>query len=506
MRLVHFPTSLAFDRKGCQLLRQAWPSAIMRAVRVLFVLQRVDNEVHGLMHLSSILKNAGHQVKLVVASQQDPVRVAVGFQPGLLGYSVFTGTQNYYLAVNQEIRRRVDAISVFGGPHPTFFPELIERDGVDGVCVGEGEGAILDLVTALEGQGSLVDLLNWHIKVDGVVYRNPVRPLIADLDGIPFADRELLYEAHPPSRETKIKPFITGRGCPFDCSFCFNHAFGELYQGKGKRVRQRSVGNVLAEIKAVRDRYPLEFVTFMDDTFILSRRWLTEFAEAYRRQIGLPFWCQVRANLVDEEIAEILRYAGCVSVSMGVEAGNDHLRNKVLKRNMSKQQMVDASKIIRRAGMKLSTNNMLGLPGGSLAADLETLELNILCRPAYANVFLLQPYPRTELGEEAMRQGLMSGTFEDISASVAEKSVIKFSSEGERRAVENLQKLFAITVELPFLLPLVKQLIKLPRNPFFWLIYKLWKGYALKRRVLPHHLSAREYVRSTVRFLQIRSQ
>lgn len=473
---------------------------------MLFAIKEIDNEPHGIMYISSVLKAAGHEVKLVVATERDPVAFALEFQPQLVGYSVFTGMQQYYLDLNRRIKAQVQAFSAFGGPHPTFYPEIVEEEGVDGVCVGEGEYATLDLVTALEKGQPIAGIPNWRVKVDGQIHQSGVRPLVENLESLPMADREFLYEAHRGSRETKIKPFLTGRGCPFNCSFCFNHAYGELYRGKGRRVRQRSVDHVIAELRKVREEYPLEFITFMDDTFILSRRWLAEFADEYRQEIGLPFWCQVRADLIDKQMVETLSSAGCVSVSMGVEAGNDYLRNAILHRNMSKEQITGASRIIREAGIKLSTNNMLGLPGGSLEADMETLMLNIACKPAYANVFLLQPYPRTELGELVQKKGLMEGSFDEITPSVASTSVIRFEDKKEKRAIENLQKLFAITVEFPFLLPLVKTLIRLPGNQVFWLVYKLWKGYTLKRRLLPHRLSLGEYVGTIRRFMQIKAQ
>lgn len=475
-------------------------------MRVLFVIKQIDNEPHGIMYLSSHLKRAGHEVRLVVTSYQDPLAVAAEFRPDILGYTVYTGTQHYYLDLNRKLKESTGAFSIFGGPHPTFFPEMVEVPGVDGICVGEGAQATLELVAALERGEPYHEIQNWWFKIDGRVYQNPVRPLFDNLDEEPLADRELLYEAHPPSRDNKIKPFISGRGCPFDCSFCFNHAYGELYKGKGKRARQRSVDNVMAEILEVKGKYPLEFITFMDDTFILSKSWLKEFGEKYRRLVGLPFWCQVRPNLVNEEIIGILADAGCVSLSMGVEAGNDYFRNMILKRNLSREQMIGASKVIRDAGLKLSTNNMLGLPGGSLEIDMETLMLNIECKPSYANVFLLQPYPRTELGDYAMKEGLMEGSFDDITESVANTSVIKFKSKAEKRATENLQKLFAVTVEFPFLLPLVKVLVKLPSNPLYWFVYKAWKGYTLKYRLMPHKLSFKEYVGTALRYMQIKSQ
>jgi len=349
---------------------------------------------------------------------------------------------------------------------------------------------------------------NWWFRVSGEVVRNPLRPLLNDeeLSALPFADRELLYAAHAQSRRTKIKPFITGRGCPYDCAFCFNKAYSDLYGGQGRRFRRRSVDNVLRELKEVTSRHDVRFVLFMDDTFILQDAWLNEFMSRYKVEIGLPFWCQVRANLVTEEKVALFKDAGCVSVSFGLEAGNDRLRNVILNRNMSREQILKAADILRRQGIAFMTNNMLGLPTGGLDTDLETLDLNIRCRPAYANVFLFQPYPKTALGEWAAAQGLMSGTFDDLSGSVSDDTVIVFGSEAERRQIENLQKLFALAVEFPWLIPLIRRLLRLPPNRFFWLIYKLWKGWAIKIRIFPFKMRPREYLDSALYYMRIKSQ
>jgi anaerobic magnesium-protoporphyrin IX monomethyl ester cyclase len=478
-------------------------------VHLLFIIKEIDNEPHGIMHISALLKQEGHRTSLAVATEEDPVEAALRLKPDVVGYTVYTGTQNYYLDLNRQIKAQLPGVfSLFGGPHPTFFPEMIEHEGIDGICVGEGEYATLDLLNALQADAEITGIPNWHFKFNGEIVRNPVRPLLTSeqLDELPFPDRDLLYNVHPASRRNKIRPFITGRGCPYSCTYCFNKAYRDLYRGLGKAMRRRSVEDVIREIKAVRRRYSLEFITFMDDTFILNRHWLQDFAVRYKAEVGLPFWCQVRADLVTDEMMALFKDAGCVSVSFGLEAGNDRLRNAILKRNMSRQQILEASRIFRQHSIAFMTNNMLGLPTGSLETDFETLELNVQCRPSYANVFLFQPYPKTELGEWACQEGWMAGSFDDLSGSVSDDTILRFGSESEKRQIENLQKLFALAVEFPSLVPLVKLLIKLPRNKLFWFVYKIWKGYAIKRRMFPFRLTPREYVSAAWQYMRIRSQ
>ncbi|MGD2207502.1 MAG: radical SAM protein, partial [Anaerolineae bacterium] len=403
-------------------------------MRILFVEKQIDYEPLGLLYLSSVLRQAGHEVRLAIAADENPVTVARAWQPDVVGYSVYTGSQTYYRDLNLRIKEAATgAVSIFGGPHPTYFPEFVEQPGVDAVCIGEGEGAILDLVEAVEAGRPLTGIDNWWFKRDGSVERNPVRALKNDLDVLPFPDRELLFEKDAFTRQSGIKHFITSRGCPYDCTYCFNHALAEIYRGKGKRLRQASVSKVIEEVRWVQQRYPMQFVVFLDDLFIVYADWLRELAEQFPRNVGLPFFCNVRANLVTPEKIELLKRAGCVSVGMGLETGNPALRNKVLNRNLSDEQIIEASRLIRQAGIELLTTNMVGLPGGALEHDFETLALNHACRPAYANAFLYQPYPRTELGEYAREQGYVEGSLDDIDPSAWERTVLRFSSPAEKR-------------------------------------------------------------------------
>ncbi len=470
-------------------------------MRVLFVLKQIDYEPIGLMHLSTALKAAGHQVRVAVAASEDPVAVAKEWRPGVLAYSVWTGGQRYYYELNNRIRAEVDAFSAFGGPHATFFPEMVEEPGVDGVCVGEGEGALVDLADALDNGSFEPTIPNWWFKLDGEVVRNPVRPYVADLDALGQPDRALIYDKDPVLRDSKIKHFISGRGCPYNCAYCYNHALFDIYRGKGRRVRQRSVSHLLDEIEATKSRYPLEFVVFLDDTFILFPEWVSEFAEEYPRRVGLPFFCNVRANLVTAEIARQLKAAGCVSVGMGIETANDELRERVLARNMTREMIVAACHTLRNAGIHVLSTNMVGLPHSTLDDDFETIALNAACRVSFANAFIYQPYPRTALGEMVRREGLMEGSIDDISQSAWDTSVLKFPPD-HKRQVENLQKLFAIAVEFPFLVPIVRVLVKLPKNPVFWLVHKLWKGYTIKKRIHPVHLTFGEMVSIVKRYMQ----
>jgi anaerobic magnesium-protoporphyrin IX monomethyl ester cyclase len=438
-----------------------------------YKLEKDYSQYPGIMNISAVLKQNGVPTEVVSADLRSVRKKLEANGNVIVAYSTTSAYSNFYLDFNREVKKEFPrAFSVFGGAHPTFFPEIIEEEGVDGVCVGEGEFPLLELAEARDKDAPITSLQNWWIKDGAVVHRNPVRPLIEDLDQLPIPDRDIFRNAA--QRRLPHAIVMTGRGCPYGCTYCYNHVYRKLYTGKGKIVRRRSVEHVMQELHQIKAE-GCRFIRFMDDLFILYPEWVREFATRYREEIGLPFSCLVRANLVTEEIVASLKEAGCHRIMMGIEAGNDRLRNEILKRNMSREEILEAGKIVRAAGIRLVTANILAIPGGSLEADWETVDLNLEVRPSYGSAAVLQPFPGTEIHEIAASMDLLDedhlvkGAREEFGFS----TVLKSRNEGEMRQVVNLHKLFPLVVWFPFLKPLVRQLIKLPPNKVFEVFYMI---------------------------------
>jgi len=303
-------------------------------------------------------------------------------------------------------------------------------------------------------------------------------------------------------RDSPMKIFFPNRGCPYLCTYCFNHKYNELYRGKGEIIRYRSVDNVLAEIKDVRSKWPLKFIFFLSDNLILDRGWISEFAERYRVEIGLPFSCNVRANLVDEKVASDLKRAGCLSVIFGVESGDERLRNDVLKRQMSDETILRAGNLLRARGIRLYTQNILALPGESFSQALSTLRLNQRLRPAYAWASIFTPYPSSELTEYAIQNGYFDGNSDRVHYTFHGHSAMNFSNRRERRMFTNLHRLFGIMTEWPPLGRHARVLCAMPLTPAYHVLYKLWYGYTNRYRIYPYPVSLREYLMSLIRFFR----
>lgn len=448
----------------------------------------------GILYLSSALKKSGHQIFITEPNREDVFEKIRKIKPDFIGYSLRTGFHRYYIDLNKELKKKFNFLSIFGGPHATFFPEMIKEDGIDVVALGECESALVDLLDRFEKKQDYLKTSNFWFKDGEGIFKNSSRPLEQDLDKISFPDRDLLNDFKE-IKLSQIHNFMTARGCPYNCSYCFNHQSKEMYAGQ-KYVRRRSVDNVLEELKGVAANFNLKLVLFEDDTFNMGKDWLREFAVKYPK---IPFKCMLRANLVDEEVVQLLKESGCISVTFGIEAGNDRIRNEILKRNMTKEAMINCAKLLKKYRIRFITENILANPTSTLEDDIETLDLNLKCRPDFANVSLLQPYPNTAVFEIAVQNNQFEKRDVDNIVSFFEGSLLKISHRQERI---NLQRIFSLVVAFPFLRRFVNFLIKRKSlTPLYAFLYSLWRPYCLVFRIMPHRLTPREFFWLTRRYL-----
>jgi radical SAM superfamily enzyme YgiQ (UPF0313 family) len=431
----------------------------------------------GIMCLVAAVKARGHEADLMLTNLEPNLFQAVAdYKPDVIGFSVTSGSEDYYLELIRRLRRHATFIAVMGGPHPTFFPEIIEREEVDIICRGEGDDALPDLLDRLRDGKPYADIPNLWVKQGDQVVKNPIRPLIHELDRLPYPDRAsfLKYYAYAHS---SVKHFLAGRGCPYDCTYCFNHKLKKMYREEADEkqyCRLRSPDHVVREIEWVRDHYPLKIVYFHDDLFIMNRVWLKQFADLYAARVGLPMICYVRANLVNEEVVQALKKANCITIAMGIESGNEALRKLVLKRDMTNAKIIEAADLFHKYGISIMTQNMVGLPDETIDNAYETIAVNARVKPDYAWASIFQPYPRTELYHYCIEKGYLDPAHKQHASYQVESPINKGQT---KREFENLHKFFALCIEFPALVPLSRKLIRLPNNLVYNLIYRAFKGY-----------------------------
>lgn len=444
------------------------------------LLQNLYSENLGLMYLSAYLQHHGHEARIFIDVKGTNAFADVeGYGPQVLGLSCTTGLHHWALEFARTYKaKHPQTVALLGGPHPTVSPSIVRDPVVDYVCIGEGEGAILDLARAIEAGSDPSGIPNLWGKVGGEVFSNPIRPLIHDLDALPFPDRTY-YDRYPITARETSKNFISGRGCAFKCNFCANHTLQELYRGKGKFVRFRSHENVIEEIRQVQKRYPLRFVGFCDDILIINKKWLLPFLEHYRKEIGLPFISTVRAELVDEEIVRALKEAGCISCVFGIESGVERIRNEVLAKNVKDEEIYEAARLFRKFKIRFGTYNMVGLPGETVEDAFETVRINARIRADFPWCSVLQPYPGTQIRQRIEEDLGHELPVDEIGNSYFTTSVL---GDSQIRQLENLQKFFFLAVKFPFLQPLIRRLIKLPPNRIYQAIFQAGYAWQLMKR------------------------
>ncbi len=446
----------------CTSVNQRAKESTVASMNVAFVLPYQNNglEPLGLLQASASLKRAGHQVLAVLPTKRSLARALREWQPDILAYSVITGWHQQYVELNHWARAEIapGALSVFGGPHATHFPALIHETDVDAVCIGEGEIAFVDLLARLQRGSNHLDTPNWWIKQGGTIYRNPLREPIRDLDELPFADRHLLTGQHS-YVNLHLRSFMASRGCVYNCSYCFNHAYRQLYAQDGYKVgvRRRSVDHLIAEILSVRESVGMRSVAFFDDVFVTEPEWLDRFSWEYSRKIGVPFECNLRVEQITDQAIVALKRAGCAIIALGIETADEATRAAVLRRRYSNEQLREASVLVREQGILLKTYNILGLPPGDLQAEWNTVDLNRSLDVAIPTASLFQPYPGTDLGEQTRKTGLWEGDIDTIGRGFYATSPLKLE---HRHQIEVLQKLFFIGCKAVVALPLVRFLVR----------------------------------------------
>jgi radical SAM superfamily enzyme YgiQ (UPF0313 family) len=330
--------------------------------------------------------------------------------PDLIAFTVVSDDYAWALRWAAHLKARFELPIVFGNVHPTLHPEEVLREPcVDFVVRGEGELTLLELVEALGRGRDFSKILGLGYKDRGQIRINPMRPLIEDMDILPFPDKDLYYERMPYLNHGYTT--LTGRGCPYRCSFCDNTSSAKLYASSGaarKWTRRHSPERVVAEILWAKERYGIRHVRFNDEDFSYNKQWTREFCELYREKVRIPYFAWVYPNTIDREIARLMADSGCDSIEMGIQSGSEHLRTDIMKRRTSDEQIVTAMRALRDAGIRATADIIIGLPSETKEDLDETVDLLRRANPWHLYAFWLRYYPATEILTIAKERRLLS--------------------------------------------------------------------------------------------------
>jgi len=480
-------------------------------MRVLFtttIFEDRNFQPMGIYHLSAALKAAGHQARVVDASSVDAVIKAIDqFKPQVLAISTLTTRYRLFQKkICPEAKRAFEGLFiVIGGLHVTLIPESIDDDGIDAICRGEGDYVLVELVNRLEGGDDYLQTRGFWFKRRGEVIKNPVAPLVMNLDALPLADRAIT-DIYPYCRNIPVGIFISSRGCPFNCTYCSNASLKELYDDAPNFFRVNSPARAVEEMEHAVKRYGYKRVVIMNEVFGVEKKWLAEFSELYRSEIGLPFWCQLYPSMVDSERAEMLREAGCVTVGLGIEAGNQRLRQDALGRRITDEQVVESVRTLHRYGIKVHAANMLGLPGSDLKKDLETIDLNLKAGVDFPDVSIFQPLPKTRLTDKAIEMGLFDGDYDELPTTINPSArEITRVNVPHKKALKKLGFLFPIASKSKLTRRALPMLLKLPLGPLYLIAYKLttaWLKLRYQIGIGTSQLLNRQFYKMLLRYMR----
>ncbi|MDD4938290.1 MAG: radical SAM protein [Candidatus Shapirobacteria bacterium] len=368
--------------------------------------------------LSSFLKKKGHQVELVfdptsfateavqspkIAKvfdiQKEIVQQIINKKPDFIGFSIFTINYQRCLKLAKILKKKLpNTPIIFGGIHPTSVPQLVIKEkNVDMICIGEGEHALNELLK----NSTRTDIKNIWFKKDKKIIKNPCRPLIKNLNRLPFPDKDLYYQVYPGFFNDYYT--ISSRGCPFNCTYCGNNVINKIYTGLGPRIRRRSPKNIVDELAAAKKKYHLKRITFVDDVFVQDLKWLKEFTKEYKKRVNLPYAMLTHPMFLTPDIAKLLVKSGCYFLLFGIQSASEKIRRKILNRFETNQQIYQAAQNCHKAGLKFSIDHIFNIPTEGIKEYQEAAEFYYSLHPSVINAYWLQYFPKTEIVNIALK-------------------------------------------------------------------------------------------------------
>lgn len=360
----------------------------------------------GIAYLMAISKMKGYRSKYIdmvmdSVSVEELLEIVGGEKPSLIGFTAFTVQIKAAGAIAAKIKNQTpDSIICVGGPHAQAIPleTLEEFPAFDFVVCGEGETILPQILDSIWGNNELS-------RVPGVVTKgknvySPVR--IDDIDSIPFPAWEEFnlsnYRGTYPHRTKLELPMITGRGCPFQCTFCC--------KALGNELRRRSVFSVLEEIERNIDEFGCESIAFLDESFNLNKEWLQEFcSELIRRGLNkkITWSCSIRVSGNSYEMFQLFRKAGCYYVFFGFESADERTLKRI-KKGAKISHMRDSVKWAKQVGIIPVGAFIIGLEGSTEDEVFKAIDLGKEL-DLYSITFpIAVPFPGTKLRELAFKK------------------------------------------------------------------------------------------------------
>ena len=374
----------------------------------------------GVSYIASLLKKKGHETRLVVLTStffKKSINLIdkyiKEFRPEIIGFSSISSEYPFIVEIANYVSKHYPNIyRVVGGNHVSLNPNDAISNPFHAICIGEGEYPMLELVSQLENGIQPSNIENMWIKSCEIIEKNSIRPFLDDLDSLPFPDRDIWFdwiEDRPNARFS----ILIGRGCPFSCSYCSNHALRKI--AKGKYVRFRSPDRILDEIRYLHQNFPEKQNYFFEvETFNVNKEWTFELCQKlkeFNASLNKPlvFGTNFRIDKLMEfdSFFSAFAKANIRNLIVGVESGNERLRKKILRRDYTNKQIILLVKCARKYELNITFQNMIGIPEETEQDFMETININRICQPDSYFLNIFYPYPGTALDSLCKEKGLV---------------------------------------------------------------------------------------------------
>ena len=455
-------------------------------MKVLFIYTNIngfheDLYSFGLASIVSMTGAKGHDASVIIVKKKSEYSKILDaiyeFKPEIVGFSSVSSQFEFIKEIAALIKAKAPGvITVCGGVHPTISPGCLAETGfLDGVFVGESENSFIEFLNKVENGREYKDTDNFAYTENNKLVVNKLKPLIADLNSLPYPDRKI-YPFRDNLRAVGFASFFFSRGCPYLCAYCSNHAIAKVYDLPRNYTRYRSPESSIREIEQTLGEFCVDRIYIGDDIFGLNRAWRKEFCKMYKKRIKVKFACLLRADIVDKEYAQLLSDAGCYQVSIGIESGNEHVRNDIMNRRMSNEQIIKAFEMLHKYGMRTNAINIIGTPGETEEMMWDTIRLNRRVKPAVSGVNIFYPYKGTKLGDLCFEKNLVNKrAYQDFSNERRE-TILNYPEAYKEKLVYYRENWEALVY--PF--DLKRHILKFLRRLFIWRYLHMLKRVIVK--------------------------
>lgn len=388
---------------------QNFPVRMMHAL-----MEKIDGIDPHAIFFKNLYTNA---IRKPTAKEEDLLLEKIAeLNPDLVGICVYTPYFSIATRLTKIIKDHSSAMVMWGGIHPTLYADSCV-DLADILCLGEGEGALKDLLMSLRDGKDYHHIENLWTRENGKVVKNQMRPLIQNLDSIPFPAyaRDSFYfigankiTTDDPNLLDPILAVMPARGCPFTCAYCVNSLLRPMYKKLGPFCRRRSVQNVIDEMKAILaiPGNKKEIVEFHDENFGTDESWLSEFETLYPQKIGLPFKVQYNPTLISAATIDRLAKCGLYRIKFGIESGTDRIRNQIFHRPGKNSDILSLVKQISKHDIRIRYDLIIDNPYDTEESLRDTIDFLLqLPKPLRFNLYSLHFFPDYPLTRRALKDG-----------------------------------------------------------------------------------------------------